>query len=361
MIRSIQILRGLAALGVVALHVKLTEAKNLSCHVAPDFFWLGDAGVDLFFVISGFIMVFIQPPPSAASPYSQLKFLINRFTRIFPPYWLAMLPLIPLWLKFPKMFNNHCDNHVNLLRSILLLPQDYTPLLGVGWSLIHETYFYVVVSFALFFALRGRLVFGGLWLAAIFAALGLADGSNFGDNRLLQLMFSPFSLTFLLGYFIGLGRTRLARLTGQMGLFLLVAGLASLAINCEYIPSLGVYPDNNHLFRFFAFGIPCGLIVSSGLVLESRLPAVILRLQSLGDMSYALYLIHPLVVSSFYLGFSRLHWNGWFSSVTAELLCFSVCLLTAAFFHQTLELKTTRWLRNFLESLIAKHKWFQIF
>jgi exopolysaccharide production protein ExoZ len=356
MIRSVQILRGLAALAVVALHIKLVEAKKIPCQVAPDFFCLGDAGVDVFFVISGFIMIFIQPPPAAGFAYSQIKFLTNRFTRVFPPYWFAMLPLFFLWLKFPKMFNNHCDNQVDIIRSILLLPQDFTPLLGVGWSLIHEVYFYVAVSFALFFAWRGRLAFGCIWFAAIFAVNALADDTAFSNNRLLQLVLSPFSLTFLLGYFIGLGRVRLGRLTSQMGLFCLLAGLAALFINYRHIPSLGVYPDNNHFFRFFAYGIPCGLIVASGLILESRLPAIILRLRYLGDISYALYLIHPLIVTSFYLGFSRLHWNGFTASVTAEVICCLCCLLAAAVFHEKLEVKITRWLRNILERPAAKHE-----
>ena len=356
MIRSIQILRGLAALAVVAFHVHLTEAKEIPVHVTPEFFMLGDAGVDVFFVISGFIMVFIQPPPTVQRPYSQTSFLISRFTRIFPPYWLAMLPLIPLWLKWPKLFNNHCDNHVEIFRSIWLLPQDYTPLLGVGWTLIHETYFYIVVSFALFFAFRTRLVIGGLWFAMALLVFCVFNDTHFAGNRFLQLCFSPFSLTFLLGYFIGLGRSWISNLSWPLGLFCLFAGLAGLFVNHHSIPDWGVYPDNNYLSRFFAFGLPCGLIVASALMLEAHLPKIILRLQYLGDISYALYLLHTMIITALYLGVSKLPWHGWLPSLVTAITCFFSCLLAAAVFHEKLEVKTSRWLRAFLENLVVKHQ-----
>jgi peptidoglycan/LPS O-acetylase OafA/YrhL len=357
MVRSIQVLRGLAAIAVVAIHMELLEAKNLSSHVLPGIFSIGDAGVDLFFVISGFIMIFIQPAPLNGNTH--LKFLVNRWTRIFPPYWLAMLPLIPLWLKWPHLFNNYYHNHVDLLRSVLLLPQDYQPLLGVGWSLIHEVYFYVVVSFALYLTPFGRWIFGGIWFVVVFVVFCQFGATNFEGHRELQIIFSPFSLTFLLGYFLGLLWKWIQRFKPAVGLCILALGIGGLLVSRGQLPSLGVYPDNNHLFRFIAFGIPCGLIVLSALILETHLPPFVARLQYFGDRSYALYLLHPLIVTAFYVGLGRglyahMGWTGQLSSVSLAIICFFSCLISAAIFHEKVELKSTRWLRRRLERIFSR-------
>jgi len=105
-IRNIQYLRGIAAIAVVLVHIHLLEGKTLvQGAVTPSFFNLGAAGVDLFFVISGFIMVFIQPL-RIDSLASYARFLAHRITRIYPPFWCIMLLLLPLWLTHPEMFNN---------------------------------------------------------------------------------------------------------------------------------------------------------------------------------------------------------------------------------------------------------------
>ena len=305
----------------------------------------------MFFVISGFIMVFIQPSP-IDSCSSHLRFLINRFTRIYPPLWIVMLALLPFWLVRPELFNHYYHNHVDIFRSFLLLPQDYTPLLLVAWTLIHEVYFYLVVTFALMFTLRGRWVFGCAWFLIVLVVFSCFGETGFHRIRILQLIFSPFSLTFLLGYFIGLLSNQISKAPLSLALGFLGAGVIGMAFGVA-VPwpcPIGTYPDNNHLFRFVACGLPAAFLIASAIALESRLPKLILRLDFLGDISYATYLIHLPFVIVFYLTLSKLHLNSPVLIAVAAVVCIVCCLTVSAVFHFCLESKLTRRCRKILEN-----------
>lgn len=345
--------RGLAAILVVLTHINSWEGKYLGKHaLTPSWFYFGYVGVDVFFVISGFIMVFIQPTPINSRP-AYLRFIIHRLTRIYPPVWVVMLTLLPVWCRHPNWFNNFAGNHVNLLSSFLLLPQGYVPLLGVAWTLIHEVYFYWVVSFALLFAVKGRWIFGGLWFSIILATNCLWGDDGFGPNRFLQVAFSPFSLTFLLGYFIGLLRDPIRRAPLFLALLCLALGLGGMAygVTIPWPTQIGVYPDNNHLFRFMACGLPAALLILSAIALERHLPEHLLNFDFLGDISYATYLIHLPFITGFYLLFSKLHWISPVAVAGAAVVCFTTCLLTSAAFHYYLEINLTRKCRQFLETI----------
>lgn len=336
---------------MLLVHINLWELHNFGIHaVTPAIFSRGAAGVDLFFVISGFIMVFIQPQP-INSRSSYLRFMVHRFTRIYPPVWIVMLILLPVWLVRPGLFNNYYHNHVEIFRSFLLLPQDYTPLLGVAWSLIHEVYFYIVVSFALMFAGRGRWIFGCVWFLIVLVIFRCFGATEFHQIRILQLIFSPFSLNFLLGYFIGLSYQQIRKAPAPLAWAALGAGAAGLAMSLTIsLPdSLGIYPDNNNLARFFIWGVPAALLVASAIAWEARLPKPLLRLDFFGDISYATYLIHVPFVTLYYLMLAKLHINSPVFLTIAAVVCLVSCLLLAAGFHFYLELKITRKCREILE------------
>ena len=101
MIYNIQYLRGAAAVAVVCLHMYMWESKStLGGGVLPRCFLAGDAGVDLFFVISGFIMIYIQPL-RLNSILLYIRFLAHRVARIYPAYWLILLLLLPAYIAKP--------------------------------------------------------------------------------------------------------------------------------------------------------------------------------------------------------------------------------------------------------------------
>lgn len=149
---SIQVARGIAALAVVAYHASLTQVKYFSgVDVLPTFFSFGQFGVDLFFVISGFVMVLTTSAKHCALRESG-KFLWNRFFRIYPTYWVYYLALVPVFLLLPGFVNSSEGGKVDLLTSFFLLPSSTLPLLLVAWTLTLEVWFYLV--FAIILMLR---------------------------------------------------------------------------------------------------------------------------------------------------------------------------------------------------------------
>ena len=353
-IRSIQYLRALAALAVVLYHMHLWEWKAYGdSGVVPRWNSIGDAGVDLFFVISGFIMLHIQPT-RLATGRAWGEFLGRRMARIFPPYWCVCLLLLPLWWQAPKLFNNYYQNQVDIIRSFLLLPQDFTPLLAVGWTLIHEVFFYIVVSFALFLSPVGRIRFGLLWFLLVAVVFWQFGQAHFGQNRVLQLVFSPFSLTFLLGYFLALCHPWIRRLPWLVSLAVLLVGCVWLGFGAASIPRVGVYPDNNHMFRFVAFGLPCALLVCGVLGLDAHWQRGSRILARLGDASYALYLTHLPLVAGFYaaLKYARVHGEGMLAG--AALGCLLLCICVAMAFYFVIERPGIRIAKRLIDTWIIR-------
>lgn len=146
---SLQIFRGLAALGVVVHHAALgTNAFVEEIPVWVNFiFEHGFLGVDFFFVLSGFIIM--------NSHYSDRKSILSlktyfwkRFVRIFPPYWPISIALISGYVIFPTV-SHGVRSDFSFLSSLLLLPDTSPPALSVAWTLIHEMLFYAI--FCLFY------------------------------------------------------------------------------------------------------------------------------------------------------------------------------------------------------------------
>jgi peptidoglycan/LPS O-acetylase OafA/YrhL len=145
-IENIQDLRGVAILFVVMLHLLAMEQKyGHGDRLLSDFFTLGASGVDLFFVISGMVMVtatrgLFQRPPAIA------QFFYNRLSRVYPLYWIFSLPVLAIYLVRPEMVNASQG-----IKSIFLSHSCYCRriycLLAVGWALIHVIYFTVCSRF----------------------------------------------------------------------------------------------------------------------------------------------------------------------------------------------------------------------
>lgn len=349
---TIQYLRALAAFGVLCWHIHLWEQKNVGeAAVTPGWFSLGDFGVDLFFVISGMIMIYITPRPlNSFAKYAH--FLGHRFSRIYPPYWIVFAALFCVWLLKPTLFNNYYDNQVDIVRSFFLLPQNYTPLVAVGWTLIHEVYFYLVISLVLIAKSSLRPILLSAWFIIVLSVFLFWGEGKFGNNRFLQLIFSPFSLTFLLGCFIGLLATSIRKIPPLLLVTIFIAGWAGLAIGHANMPSVGVYPDNNLLPRFIGYGIPSFLLVLSSLGIDAFLTRKYRTISFLGDASYSTYLTHLPVIAAFWVIAAILKLSGWWMVI----LCFLLCMIVASLFHILIEKRIIRLSRRLLDETFQERK-----
>ncbi|WP_010224104.1 acyltransferase family protein [Pseudomonas donghuensis] len=309
MIRNIQLLRFVAAALVVFAHSPL----NLY-GVSPSFIKLGGFGVDIFFIISGFIIPFIlfsnnkTNNETTSTPWT--TFIKRRIYRVWPLYFiLSIFVVVTSYLiagsqlaAFPEISVVYGSDKLNpmlILESLTFTHDAVAPIINVGWTLQLEFAFYFTVAIILGLGVRKyeSLV---LWYTAVLIISALLSSylTKIGaltDNALyrpLRVMSSPMMIEFLLGMVV----YRLYR--NEIYLSKIPATLAAIIV----IP-LFIYAEANDIFmglggayhRPMVWGVFAFITVWSAISLEKTLRAPKV-LSILGDSSYSLYLMHWLAL-----------------------------------------------------------------
>jgi exopolysaccharide production protein ExoZ len=286
---SIQLLRALAALGVVLSHVHLDFVTRLNLPDALPNLGPGMAGVDVFFVISGFVMVHASERLFGA-PGATQTFLARRFARIVPLYW-AVTTIYVLLSWAPGARSQYEPSLI--LASYLFWPHwrenGFFPVVGLGWTLNYEMLFYLLFGLALVLK-RGAAV------AAAGSALLLLVllGQGFGWPGPLAFWSQSIVLEFVFGMLLALAWRSGFRLPVWLAALLAAAGGVLL-----WLAAAGTFGID--LPRALTWGVPAAAVFA-GVVLgdwpreRNFLSAAAL---ALGDASYALYLTHAFVVRLF--------------------------------------------------------------
>ena len=303
MLGNVQALRALAALMVVVVHAYAVESTYLPGRPwTTPYHVLGVYGVDLFFVISGTVMV-VSTAGWFGEPGSARRFLARRATRIYPPYWIVSVLVLVAYLLVPAAAGMHRSAPPQILASFLALPQPGEPLLVVGWTLSYELIFYAVFALALHFDRRRLALVTALWLVAV-VAIG-AFGPP--ENPWVRVLGSPLNLEFALGMLIGAAVLRGTIVAPRGTLALGIAGAIAACV-------VTAYSGREFLaagwWRPFAVGIPMALIVYGALGVERAGLLAPRWLRAQGDASYALYLWHVPVIGAIGLAFHRIHLHG---------------------------------------------------
>lgn len=259
-IDSIQYLRGVAALLVVLQHS--------TGRAYGDALWFGNIGVDIFFVISGFIMWLVGENDTP------LSFILKRILRVAPLYWLATLLFVFL----------HPSPIIQTLKSLAFVPYRdavgaISPLLTPGWTLNYEMFFYAAFAAVLFAPLRFRLA----GITGVLAALVVVGRLHVFSQAPLHVYTSPLIMEFLAGIWLCV-----AWRSGSLPKWLVVAVPAGLVLWV----ALRAIPYVEDL-RPIAFGIPAAFIVT-GVLASNMLRVKLLKI--IGDASYSIYLFHPFVI-----------------------------------------------------------------
>ena len=266
---NIQYLRAIAAIATVAHHV--ITGSYLYDYDYQNFFnvkqW-GKYGVDLFFVISGYIIVYIQDK----SNKSVSLFLKNRFLKIVPTYYFLTTFFIFLLFFFPNLIKWSLNFELNstILESYLFYSTRFEkpPLLYVGWSIEYEIYFYLIFSISIFF--KKFIKEYHFTLIIIIILFIIFD---------LQL----FVLEFCLGIFVFI-LTKRYKINQNISFLIFLLGIIIFAIDVK---------KTEEIDRFFRYGLPSFLIVLGSINLkEYRLNFFKL----LGDASYSIYLIQVFTI-----------------------------------------------------------------
>jgi peptidoglycan/LPS O-acetylase OafA/YrhL len=294
-VKNIQALRGIAVLLVMLLHLYAIEKKYSADTILPELFHLGAFGVDIFFLISGFIMATVTAG-SEKGIHTASNFLLLRLTRIYPLYWAITALLAILVLLIPGILSTPIFNTQFLINSFFLLPQPYIPLLSVGWTLVHEMYFYFIFSFFLL-ALKESHRLAAILIWCLISAIGyLYILPTQEQSPWIYIAINPLTLEFTTGCLIAM---LLQKWQPKHPVFIITSGgfLAWLIwhfwqtqINNSEFPIGGD--------RVIYFLLPASLIVTGGVSMEKAgriLPAF---LQKIGDASYSVYLTHVLVLSA---------------------------------------------------------------
>jgi peptidoglycan/LPS O-acetylase OafA/YrhL len=349
---SLQMARGIAANLVVLQHLTEFEAKYAGTKL-PGMLHYGDLGVDIFFVLSGFIMVAI-----AGRNVNALQFLWRRAARIYPTYWLATVVMIAVAVFLPGVVHEQLAS-IPLWRSFLLIAATpKQPVVSVGWTLVHEVYFYLV--FAVFLAFRLTYLLGTLaWATIVIALTIVLPDQVIASSPVLEMATSPLTFEFMMGVFIGVlwidrpvPRVLVNAGAAVPALFIL-AFILLIGLHYSFFAQdtalFGIVPfgDSRYLaeVRILMFGIPIALILYSLVTYETHLKKRVPRLLvALGDWSYSIYLFHFMVLSA--LG-RAVFWlfpeHGPYASVTLFVLGFLVVNLAGAAIYILFERPMLKW------------------
>ena len=270
-IDSIQVLRFFAAFSVMMVHLPV--------------FGFGIWGVDIFFVISGFIMMYV-------TENNEKFFLLKRIFRIVPLYWILTLGVFALAILVPDVLNNTTANIVHLIKSLFFIPFDkngagHFPILFLGWTLNFEVIFYFLFSLSLVFFKENRMI-----ACSIFIIIFLVLNKIFSEkNFIFETYANDIFIEFIFGMILF---TIWKKYKNKIS-----TNLSNHFI-CLAILLVSIFILNYYNFsRSVSYGLPSLILAVYFLFFLNHLkfPKILV---SLGDASYCIYLLHPYVIQFFY-------------------------------------------------------------
>lgn len=344
-IGGIQVLRGLAAVSVAFLHIEQAAGAFVGRPGQSPWPWLRalpwEAGVDVFFVISGFVMAYASAD-LFARPGAVRIFLARRVARVVPLYWLFTSLTLLVALAAPRLLNDPISGGWRgVVASYLFIPwprQDgaMQPLFRLGWTLNYEMLFYGVFAP---FLLCGRRI-GVAGIVAVIIGLVLAGQYFHLRNPQIGFWTDPIVIEFTYGAVLGTWRTEGVRLPRALRLALLGVGVAAFVY-------IGVDDTQR---RALSYGLPAACLLAgaalgpgwSGGSALSRAALV------LGDASYAVYLVHPYPMRGLREAWARLGLGGAGGIVSYIATALVVSCLLGIWVHRALEIPLVRATRKLL-------------
>lgn len=301
MLQTLQAGRGIAALLVVLFHLNGSiwgQAKYFPHEFAAPL-GFGNAGVQFFFVLSGFI-IFYAHRRDLGHPSALNSYLFKRVTRIYPAYWVVLLAWIPLFELLHGQGQGVSHTALQIVTSIFLLPHPQDPILQVAWTLRHEAMFYALFAFCIA-NIRLGVMLMIVWQAACIGALVLGL-----DRFPLSFLLSANNILFLMGIAVAFFTVKCSV---RYPWLLLICGVAAFFAT-GFAVVLGKLPEARSI-HVLMFGTASAIAIAglAGLELSQKI-AVPWVLRHLGDASYAIYLVHfPVLAGTaklvFLLGLNR--------------------------------------------------------
>ena len=302
-IDSVQVLRFFAAFSVMMVHLPI--------------FGFGIWGVDIFFVISGFIMMYV-------TENNEKNFLIKRVFRIVPLYWILTTGVFLIAYIKPEFLNNTTADLEHYIKSLLFIPFDkngtgHFPILFLGWTLNFEVIFYVLFCIALAFSKKNRFIFCSFLIISFYLInLGLSD-KNFIFKTYANNMFFEF-IFGMVAYLIWKKMYHLSINSFTNAIFLLLLIFSFLIFR------------NFEFSRFLSYGVPSFFLLMYFLFFLNNIkfPRIFIKL---GDSSYCIYLIHPYIIQFFYKIYDISNFNLVIELVFTMLIVFCVFFISIVIYN----------------------------
>jgi exopolysaccharide production protein ExoZ len=314
---SIQYLRAVAAAAVVVSHSANSLLGRTSHLIDLDY---GAYGVDVFFVVSGFVMFYT----TYGAPMRPGTFFVKRLIRIFPLYFILSTAMLVLVALSPSSFNQESADLAAYLQSVFFIPHwnprlhNLEPIIGQGWTLNYEMFFYVLFAASLF--IRHRLK--GLAVLPLLGALVVAGRLHPIEHP----MYITYTSTLLMEFGLGIVVAASFLAPARPGLRQPLALMLLLAAATAYLYGFHADAHASESARPLFVGVPAALLVTGTVAVErygSLARAALLGL--VGDASYSLYLVHGFV-----LGFGKRLWRSIAAPDTVPAHALFIVLVLAA-------------------------------
>ena len=309
MIKNLQCLRAFAAINVVYFHTLLaSESYGKSVSILSIIGTWGQNGVDIFFVLSGFVMIHTQ----IQNPKKIHEFYFSRLNRIVPIYWLITLFIVLIYFLLPDIFRNLTLDIKKIISSLFFTSHIVTgtfPIISVGWTLEWEMLFYFIFGLSLCLQdIKKRIFLIFLLMVLIYVLTK-------------YLLIFEFFLGILIAYI-----HNKVKLSHNTGLIIFIIGIILLLL------SLNSYFYTIEIDRFFKWGIPSILIIAGAVYCRQLDNSLLFYL---GNASYSIYLINVITIPFFYkfVKFFNIKMN--YALLT--ILCLIFTIIVGCFFYSFIE------------------------
>ena len=325
----VQVLRGVASLLVVFYHATINSNDELNKSFLGNIFLSGFSGVDIFFVLSGFIITYTGLK-NYTQPGKMQLFIRRRLVRIYPTYWIIISLFLLAQILLPAFYKTpFVLSFSNLLSTYSLWP-GHVMVNGVSWTLSFELFFYLL--FLLVFILPHKK-----WAFAVFAiytALILilsATGLYKDFTPGLRFLFHPLNVEFFMGV---LSALIISKIPARAGIWLIISGTLLLILTSA-LNNVEIKLLSSDFNRVIFFGIPAFLLIAGVVSYEINFKVKTHNLfLRLGEASYSLYLMHLPVIAAFVKLYPKLNIeNAFVYNLLFLLVITIVCFISVLFFR----------------------------
>jgi peptidoglycan/LPS O-acetylase OafA/YrhL len=295
---NLQCCRGIAAVIVLIAHANLIIDKNLFSGIPI----IGWSGVDFFFILSGFIIYYINYK-YIGTPQQLRQYFSKRLLRIFPIYWFYTAGFLILNFFISKFLGKGVITWIDLdlsglLKSFTLYPTDIDsnerPIIPVAWTLSFELIFYIIFGICIFIGNKLTKYLFAIWI--LFVGLSLFNVIDVSYSPILSTLCSSKNIEFIYGCGIGyltLNNKIITKRTIAYWILFMAIGLLFLSWANE-LNGYAFYPRMD----FLNFGIPYSIIIYALISLENSYSGRAKRtLIYLGNASYSIYLVHFIPIT----------------------------------------------------------------